>query len=62
MQLETLIEVWSKEAIAHDYIGFLIYTDSYGYGRTFLTSKDNINEENAKLNARGFYPFKKVFI
>ena len=47
MSIETLTQLWTREAIAHGYIGFLVI-DSNPLDRIFLTANDNIEELKKK--------------
>lgn len=43
MNLETAVHVWSMEAIAHGYIGFLVVEDpNFGIDRAFIASEEDI--------------------
>ena len=48
MSIETLIQIWTREAIAHGYIGFLIIDDPID--RIFLSASDNIEALKEKHN------------
>lgn len=54
MSIETLIQIWTREAIAHGYIGFLIIDDPLGtkdpIDRIFLSASDNIEALKEKHN------------
>ena len=53
MSIETLIQLWTREAIAHGYIGFLVIDITIDntwerLDRIFLTANDNIEELKKK--------------
>ena len=53
MSIETLTQLWSREAIAHGYIGFLVIDTTVDSAwqrldRIFLTANDNIEELKKK--------------
>ena len=47
MSIETLIQLWSREAIAHGYIGFLVINDE-PLDRILLSASDNVEELKQK--------------
>lgn len=50
MKLETAVELWTREAIAHEYIGFMVIDNDGIIGRIFMDEDSEF--EQARKNCK----------
>ena len=62
MNLETAVKVWTLEAVAHDYAGFLVIDLGEELGRVFLQSKSELEPARKSMQIHEHTILKEVLL